>query len=67
MKRLASRLNAPVEPVEAIGFDGDAIEAQGFAYLALQNDARAAAVAADDDRRQSAAQRRHPLARAEVD
>ena len=36
MKRLASRLNAPVEPVEAIGFDGDAIEAQGFAYLALR-------------------------------
>ena len=37
MARLASRLNAPVEPVEAIGFDGDAIEAQGFAYLALRS------------------------------
>jgi anhydro-N-acetylmuramic acid kinase len=36
MKRLASRLNAPVEAVESIGFDGDAIEAQGFAYLALR-------------------------------
>jgi anhydro-N-acetylmuramic acid kinase len=37
MARLAARLNAPVEPVEAIGFDGDAIEAQGFAYLALRS------------------------------
>ena len=27
----------PVEPVEAIGFDGDAIEAQCFAYLALRS------------------------------
>jgi anhydro-N-acetylmuramic acid kinase len=36
MGKLASRLNAPVEPIEAIGFDGDAIEAQGFAYLALR-------------------------------
>ena len=36
MGRLAARLNAPVEPVEALGFDGDAIEAQGFAYLALR-------------------------------
>jgi anhydro-N-acetylmuramic acid kinase len=36
MRRLASRLNAPVEAIEAIGFDGDAIEAQGFAYLALR-------------------------------
>ncbi len=36
MRRLAERLNAPVAPVEAIGFDGDAIEAQGFAYLAIR-------------------------------
>ena len=36
MSRLAARLNAPVEPVEALGFDGDAIEAQGFGYLALR-------------------------------
>ena len=28
--------NAPVEPIEAIGFDGDAIEAQGFGYLAIR-------------------------------
>ena len=37
MRRLADRLGVPVEPVEAIGFDGDAIEAQCFAYLALRN------------------------------
>ena len=36
MHRLAERLGVPVEPVEAIGFDGDAIEAQCFAYLALR-------------------------------
>ena len=36
MRSLAERLGVPVEPVEAIGFDGDAIEAQGFAYLALR-------------------------------
>jgi len=37
IRRLAERLNAPVEPVEAIGFDGDAIEAQCFAYLAVRS------------------------------
>ncbi len=37
VRRLADRLEVPVEPVEAIGFDGDAIEAQCFAYLALRN------------------------------
>jgi anhydro-N-acetylmuramic acid kinase len=36
MRKLAARLNAPVESVEALGFDGDAIEAQGFGYLALR-------------------------------
>jgi anhydro-N-acetylmuramic acid kinase len=36
MQSLAERLGAPVEPVEAIGFDGDAIEAQCFAYLAIR-------------------------------
>jgi anhydro-N-acetylmuramic acid kinase len=35
MRRLAERLAVSVEPVEAIGFDGDVIEAQCFAYLAL--------------------------------
>ena len=37
MGRLAERLRVPVEPVEAIGFDGDAIEAQCFAYLAVRS------------------------------
>ena len=37
MRRLAERLGVSVEPVEAIGFDGDAIEAQCFAYLALRS------------------------------
>jgi anhydro-N-acetylmuramic acid kinase len=37
MRCLADRLGVPVEPVEAIGFDGDAIEAQCFAYLALRS------------------------------
>ena len=37
MRRLGERLGASVEPVEAIGFDGDAIEAQCFAYLALRS------------------------------
>jgi anhydro-N-acetylmuramic acid kinase len=33
---LAARLNAAVEPVEAAGFDGDMLEAQAFAYLAVR-------------------------------
>jgi anhydro-N-acetylmuramic acid kinase len=37
MRRLAERLRVRVEPVEAIGFDGDSIEAQCFAYLALRS------------------------------
>jgi len=37
MRRLADRLDVSVEPVEAIGFDGDRIEAQCFAYLALRS------------------------------
>jgi anhydro-N-acetylmuramic acid kinase len=37
MRRLAERLQVKVEPVEAIGFDGDSIEAQCFAYLALRS------------------------------
>ncbi len=39
MERLAANLEAPVEPIEAIGRDGDNLEAEAFAYLA----ARAAA------------------------
>ena len=37
MRRLAGRLRVAVEPIEAIGFDGDALEAQCFAYLALRS------------------------------
>jgi anhydro-N-acetylmuramic acid kinase len=37
MRRLAERLQVKVEPVEAIGFDGDSIEAQCFAYLSLRS------------------------------
>jgi anhydro-N-acetylmuramic acid kinase len=36
MAALADRLGAPVEPVEAVGWDGDALEAQAFAYLAVR-------------------------------
>ena len=37
MRALAERLAARVEPIEAIGYDGDMVEAQGFAYLALRS------------------------------
>jgi anhydro-N-acetylmuramic acid kinase len=33
---LAARSNAPVDPVEAVGLDGDLLEAQAFAYLAVR-------------------------------
>lgn len=36
MAMLAARSNAPVEPVEAVGLDGDMLEAQAFAYLAVR-------------------------------
>lgn len=36
MQRLAAVLGVPVEPVEAIGHDGDAVEAQAFAFLAVR-------------------------------
>ena len=37
MDALRARLLAPVEPVEAVGWDGDVLEAQAFAYLALRS------------------------------
>lgn len=37
MAALAARLAVPVEPVEAVGWDGDVLEAQAFAYLALRS------------------------------
>ncbi len=36
MAALARRVGAPVRPVEAAGWDGDALEAQAFAYLAVR-------------------------------
>ncbi|HUF87833.1 MAG TPA: anhydro-N-acetylmuramic acid kinase [Thermohalobaculum sp.] len=36
MRMLAERLAAPVEPVEALGLDGDMLEAQAYAYLAVR-------------------------------
>jgi anhydro-N-acetylmuramic acid kinase len=37
MAALAEELACPVEPVEAVGWDGDALEAQAFAYLAVRS------------------------------
>ncbi|MHA1599622.1 MAG: anhydro-N-acetylmuramic acid kinase, partial [Alphaproteobacteria bacterium] len=37
MAALAEKLAVPVEPVEAVGWDGDALEGQAFAYLALRS------------------------------
>jgi anhydro-N-acetylmuramic acid kinase len=37
MHALATRLGVKVEAIEAIGYDGDVVEAQCFAYLALRS------------------------------
>ncbi|MEK9662873.1 MAG: anhydro-N-acetylmuramic acid kinase [Alphaproteobacteria bacterium] len=37
MLGLRARLGVPVEPVEAAGWDGDVLEAQAFAYLAVRS------------------------------
>ena len=37
MAALARRLGTSVRPVEAVGWDGDALEAQAFAYLAVRS------------------------------
>jgi anhydro-N-acetylmuramic acid kinase len=36
MAALAERLGVPVQPVEAVGWDGDMVEAQAFAFLAVR-------------------------------
>lgn len=36
MARIAAGFDGPVEPVEAVGLDGDMLEAQAFAYLAVR-------------------------------
>jgi anhydro-N-acetylmuramic acid kinase len=37
MRRFAEELRVPVEPVEAVGWDGDFLEAQCFGYLAVRS------------------------------
>jgi len=37
LHRLRQALGVPVEPVESVGWNGDAIEAEAFAYLALRS------------------------------
>jgi anhydro-N-acetylmuramic acid kinase len=37
MRRLAQKFPVPVQPVEAVGWHGDALEAQCFAYLAVRS------------------------------
>ena len=37
MDGLARRLGVPVEAVEAVGWRGDALEAEAFAYLAVRS------------------------------
>lgn len=37
MAALAERLGVAVDPVESVGWDGDAMEAQAFAYLAVRS------------------------------
>lgn len=37
MERLRARLGAPVEPVETLGWNGDALEAECFAFLAVRS------------------------------
>ncbi|MEI8396488.1 MAG: anhydro-N-acetylmuramic acid kinase [Rhodospirillaceae bacterium] len=37
MAMLAERLGVPVEPVEPVGWSGDALEAQAFGYLAVRS------------------------------
>lgn len=37
MRGLAAQLGVPVEPVEAVGWDGDVMEAQCFGYLAVRS------------------------------
>ncbi len=37
MAALGERLGAPCEPIEAVGWQGDALEAQAFGYLAVRS------------------------------
>ena len=37
MEALSAALGLPVEPIEQVGWDGDALEAQAFADLAVRS------------------------------
>ena len=37
MQALAAELGCPVRPVEAVGWNGDALEAQAFAFMAVRS------------------------------
>ena len=37
MKRLHEELGVAVDPVEAVGWNGDFLEAQAFGYLAVRS------------------------------
>jgi anhydro-N-acetylmuramic acid kinase len=37
MAMLADALSVPVEPVEAVGWNGNALEAEAFAFLAIRS------------------------------
>ena len=37
MAMLAERLNAPIVPADNLGWNGDAVEAEAFAYLAIRS------------------------------
>jgi anhydro-N-acetylmuramic acid kinase len=37
MQALAAELGCPVRPVEAVGWNGDALEAQAFAFMGVRS------------------------------
>ena len=37
MARIAAAVGAPAVPVETLGWDGDALEAQAFGFLAIRS------------------------------
>ena len=37
MSRLNALADGPVEPIEAVGADGDMLEAEAFAYMAVRS------------------------------
>ncbi len=59
MAALARLLGVPVRPVEAVGWDGDALEAQAFAYLAIRS-VRGLPLSLPGDHRRAAADARRP-------